>query len=804
MMLRNLAPLLLCATAHGAIYSQYSLDEPTVTDKFGLTNSDKNILLGSGDNAVCGSSYHMKANDFITLGSSNGAPTGNVDFSVGGYVKPVTLANRALFAIGGNFKDTDGSVGNWGAWVMVDSKGSLSVRTLKLNQKSSATIVVGKWSQVLLTYTASETVLRLWVDGVLALSHEVTMDLRKNSRYGGMAIGEYHLGGSPWGRGGEYFMDHVSFANTVLTSTEARAPCVGIYSQYSLDGPTVTDKFGLTNSDKKILLGSGDNAVCGSSYHMKANDFITLGSSNGAPTGNVDFSVGGYVKPVTLANRALFAIGGNFKDTDGSVGNWGAWVMVDSKGSLSVRTLKLNQKSSATIVVGKWSQVLLTYTASETVLRLWVDGVLALSHEVTMDLRKNSRYGGMAIGEYHLGGSPWGRGGEYFMDHVSFSKFVMTEKDARAPCLNAPPTSAPPTPAPATSAPPTSAPPTSAPPTSAPPTSAPPTSAPPTSAPPTPSPTPVCTDGTGWTDSHGHMCAFYILSAVRDALYNETLGGIFSTWTGDDPCVWGGVECYDGEFVFRLNLANAETLAAVVPDLSRLTRMVELNVRGTQITGFAALPASLLDLDFSFTQINGPMPSAATTAKRYVGARSAGLTGELPDFLDGMREIDVSFNSMEGPFPSLPADLINFIAQNNKFTGPLPECESCIRVLVNNNELTGSLRAYPNLWTGHFQYNFLSGGLDLSLSPTATYIDVTRNMLTGTLTNLQDAGLKIQTLKLGHNEFSGSFPFAPVSPGRVLLLLEVNYNQLTGAEPSVHEADLVAASVVHDHNSFGM
>ena len=465
MMLHYLAPLLLCATAHGAIYSQYSLDGPTVTDTFGLTNSDKEILLGSGDNAVCGSSYHMKAGDFINLGSSNGAPTGNVDFSVGAYVKPVTLANRALFAIGGNFKDNDGSVGNWGAWVLVDSKGALSVRTLRLNQKSSATIVVGKWSQVLLTYTATETVLRLWVDGVLALSHEVTMDLRKNSRYGGMAIGEFHLGGSPWGRGGEYFMDHVSFANTVLTSTDARAPCVGIYSQYSLDGPTVSDKFELTNSDKEILLGSGDNAVCGSSYHMKAGDFINLGSSNGAPTGNVDFSVGAYVKPVTLANRALFAIGGNFKDNDGSVGNWGAWVLVDSKGALSVRTLKLNQKSSATIVVGKWSQVLLTYTATETVLRLWVDGVLALTHEVTMDLRKNSRYGGMAIGEFHLGGSPWGRGGEYFMDHVSFAKFVMTLNNARAPCLpattSAPPTSAPPTSAPATDAPATSAPPRS-------------------------------------------------------------------------------------------------------------------------------------------------------------------------------------------------------------------------------------------------------------------------------------------------------------------------------------------------------
>ena len=50
-------------------------------------------------------------------------------------------------------------------------------------------------------------------------------------------------------------------------------------------------------------------------------------------------------------------------------------------------------------------------------------------------------------------------------------------------------------------------------------TSAPPTSAPPTSATPTPS-------VHRWTDRHGYMCAFYSLSAVRDALYNETLSRV--------------------------------------------------------------------------------------------------------------------------------------------------------------------------------------------------------------------------------------------------------------------------------------
>ena len=221
------AVLALCAGAQGSIYSQYTLDGPTATDTYGLTSSGKQIALGSGADAVCGQSYHMLSGDFINLGASNGAPTGNVDFSMAGHVKPVSFGGRALFAIGATFKDTDGSRGPWGAWVWVDGTGRVGVRTLVTWAMSSATLRIGEWAHVMLTYTAASTTLRLWVDGQVVLEEQVAMDLRQNSRYGGMAIGEYHLGGSPWGRGGEFFVDHVSFANSAITDVaDAMAPCV--------------------------------------------------------------------------------------------------------------------------------------------------------------------------------------------------------------------------------------------------------------------------------------------------------------------------------------------------------------------------------------------------------------------------------------------------------------------------------------------------------------------------------------------------------------------------------------------------
>ena len=283
------------------------------------------------------------------------------------------------------------------------------------------------------------------------------------------------------------------------------ALCVGlvqgsIYSQYTLDGPEVTDTFGRTSTTKKLALGSGSNAVCGKSYHMRSGDFISLKEGNGAPTGNVDFSIAGYVKPVTMTRRGrtLFTLGGTDRAQDGTRGNWGAWVVVDRYGRLSVRTPLFGKRASAKLAVGVWHQVVLTYTAAETMLRLWVDDKLVLSKRATMDLQQSSRYGGMAIGEFHLGGTRRSRDGEFFVDHVSFADHVMTPQEARAPCLgetetgapatNTPRTSVPATEAPRTSAPPTQAPRTSVPETQAPATSAPATRAPRTQAPHTPAP----------------------------------------------------------------------------------------------------------------------------------------------------------------------------------------------------------------------------------------------------------------------------------------------------------------------------
>ena len=223
------------------------------------------------------------------------------------------------------------------------------------------------------------------------------------------------------------------------------ALCVGlvqgsIYSQYTLDGPEVTDTFGRTSTTKKLALGSGSNAVCGKSYHMRSLDFISLKEGNGAPTENVDFSIAGYVKPVSLSGeRTLFTLGGTDRASDRSRDNWGAWVMVDSSGGLSVRTPLIRVTSSGKVVVGVWHQVVLTYTAAETMLRLWVDGELVLSKSATMDLQQSSRYGGMAIGEYHLGGTKMSRFGEFYVDHVSFADHVMTPQEARAPCLGGAP-----------------------------------------------------------------------------------------------------------------------------------------------------------------------------------------------------------------------------------------------------------------------------------------------------------------------------------------------------------------------------
>eukprot|EP01061_Rhynchopus_euleeides_P007234 TRINITY_DN1621_c0_g1_i10.p1 TRINITY_DN1621_c0_g1~~TRINITY_DN1621_c0_g1_i10.p1 ORF type:complete len:532 (+),score=194.06 TRINITY_DN1621_c0_g1_i10:61-1656(+) len=351
-------------------------------------------------------------------------------------------------------------------------------------------------------------------------------------------------------------------------------------------------------------------------------------------------------------------------------------------------------------------------------------------------------------------------------------------------------TPAPATPAPKTDAPPTSAPPTVSPPTPAPETDAPPTSAPPTSAPPTASPPTPAPE----TDAPAPATEREALRAMKEAFMHAGTGGRMLTWTSDEPCVdWEGIDC-DSEGSVTVIMLDYETTLrpAVLPDLSVMTKLLRLYVQGTAVTGFAGLPTSLLEVDFSLTQVNGTFPEAVLSLDRLMTVRARGsrLTGEVPRFQDSLRHIDVSQNQLTGQVSTLPLSILNFLAWDNQLSGPLPPSHpNVLRLALNNNRFTGGVPLYPKLQVAQFHFNDLSGPLDITNLPVAYHIDVSRNSFSGDLPNF--AGTRVWIFQAHSNQFTGPFHFA--QPGqKVMFKLMINNNKLTGREPTAEERALVA------------
>eukprot|EP01061_Rhynchopus_euleeides_P042917 TRINITY_DN7486_c0_g1_i2.p1 TRINITY_DN7486_c0_g1~~TRINITY_DN7486_c0_g1_i2.p1 ORF type:complete len:377 (+),score=109.73 TRINITY_DN7486_c0_g1_i2:103-1131(+) len=214
--------------------------------------------------SVCGSSWKMLAQQYVSLQTGNGAPVGNVDFSLALYVKPIVLGGRALITIGATDKDTGGATGPWGVWVLVAANGKLSLKGLTFTHTTDATLSVGVWSFIVLTYSAATTTLVLYVDCKPVKTAVQALDLRVKSKYGGMGIGEMHFGGTNKARAGEWWVDHVSFADSnVGDDLDAVKPaCLPSYVKCNDAGYTCPATHTKKQDADKLYCGTGDVSSC--------------------------------------------------------------------------------------------------------------------------------------------------------------------------------------------------------------------------------------------------------------------------------------------------------------------------------------------------------------------------------------------------------------------------------------------------------------------------------------------------------------------------------------------------------------
>ncbi len=221
--------------------------------------------------------------------------------------------------------------------------------------------------------------------------------------------------------------------------------------------------------------------------------------------------------------------------------------------------------------------------------------------------------------------------------------------------------------------------------------------------------------------------------------YNNTSGWSQSyNWNQDNtPCSWEGVKCEAGN-VISLNLANAPLSGSIPSELSNLSKLQTLDLRGS-LWGLARL--------------TGSIPSSL---------------GNLVD----LQELNLSFNELTGAIPPEFGNLTNLqklILSSNKLSSSIPtELSNLVNLQLlqlNHNELTGSIPTelgnLIQLKILFLQYNKLSNSIPTNL---------------GNLT-------KLETLYLDHNLLTGSIP-SELGNLSILKDLDLQFNQLNGSIPN--------------------
>ncbi|KAG6541726.1 hypothetical protein Mapa_016889 [Marchantia paleacea] len=360
---------------------------------------------------------------------------------------------------------------------------------------------------------------------------------------------------------------------------------------------------------------------------------------------------------------------------------------------------------------------------------------------------------------------------------------------------------------------------------------------------------------------------------LRDSFASTYLS---TNWTGSSFCSnWIGVSCNNESRVFKLDLSSMRLAGPIPLALGNLTSLENLDLHDNQLVG--SIPAVLFKLtllifvDLGQNLLSGPIPdsvcSFSSASMRTLSLAINNLTGSIPTDLNlctnlyglylggnnftgsipnsfasffNLTTLDISFNRLTGPIPSLPNSLETLTLKNNMLTGNLsnlsgnllPNSLQLLSLSANRleGEIPGELGILPNLsklelnenrfhgsipdtWhlgtlasldTLDFSVNQLSGVIPPSIQnlKDLTILKLDRNLLSGSIPGSLETMSRLNTINLAENNLTGEIPPQLVNLLHVSIL-NISWNRLTGVVPDGFFSleQWIGATLRFDNNS---